>query len=75
MPSRPPTSPCAPWPSCSPTSRTSIPPDDRVGEITAYDLAQEHFRILSEVVAKQEGAIVKTTGDAVTATGAWGSAA
>ncbi len=41
---------------------------ERVGDLTAYDLVKEHFGILSEVVASEAGAVVKTIGDAVMAT-------
>lgn len=41
---------------------------DRVGDIVAYDLVREHFRILAEIVASEGGAVVKTIGDAVMAT-------
>ena len=41
---------------------------DRVGDIVAYDLVREHFRVLNEIVASQGGAVVKTIGDAVMAT-------
>ncbi|MGE5163623.1 MAG: adenylate/guanylate cyclase domain-containing protein [Sphingobacteriales bacterium] len=41
---------------------------DRVGDIVAYDLVREHFRILGEIVSSEGGAVVKTIGDAVMAT-------
>ena len=41
---------------------------DRVGDLVAYDLVREHFRVLNEIVASEAGAIVKTIGDAVMAT-------
>ena len=41
---------------------------DRVGDIVAYDLVREHFRILQDIVASEGGAVVKTIGDAVMAT-------
>ena len=41
---------------------------DRVGDLVAYDLVRAHFRALSEIVAAEAGAIVKTIGDAVMAT-------
>jgi class 3 adenylate cyclase len=41
---------------------------DRVGDIVAYDLVREHFRLLNEIVAAEAGAVVKTIGDAVMAT-------
>ncbi len=41
---------------------------ERVGDLAAYDLVKEHFRILAGIVAAEEGAVVKTIGDAVMAT-------
>jgi class 3 adenylate cyclase len=41
---------------------------ERVGDIVAYDLVREHFRVLGEIVAAEHGAVVKTIGDAVMAT-------
>jgi len=41
---------------------------DRVGDLVAYDLVRQHFRVLNEVVADEAGAVVKTIGDAVMAT-------
>ncbi len=41
---------------------------DRVGDLVAYDLVREHFRVLGEIVAAEHGAVVKTIGDAVMAT-------
>jgi len=41
---------------------------DRVGDIKAYDLVREHFDLLNKIVAAEEGAVVKTIGDAVMAT-------
>jgi class 3 adenylate cyclase len=41
---------------------------DRVGDLVAYDLVREHFRVLGEIVADEGGAVVKTIGDAVMAT-------
>lgn len=41
---------------------------ERVGDLVAYDLVRQHFRVLYEVVAAQTGAVVKTIGDAVMAT-------
>jgi class 3 adenylate cyclase len=41
---------------------------DRVGDIVAYDLVREHFRVLGDIVAAEHGAVVKTIGDAVMAT-------
>ena len=40
---------------------------DRVGDLVAYDLVREHFRVLNEIVASEAGAVVKTIGDAVMA--------
>ncbi len=41
---------------------------DRVGDLVAYDLVRSHFQLLHEIVAAEEGAVVKTIGDAVMAT-------
>jgi class 3 adenylate cyclase len=41
---------------------------ERGGDLVAYDLVRQHFRILHEVVAAEAGAVVKTIGDAVMAT-------
>jgi len=41
---------------------------ERVGDLAAYDLVRDHFRVLNEAVAAQSGAVVKTIGDAVMAT-------
>ena len=41
---------------------------ERVGDLVAYDLVRQHFRVLHEVVAGEAGAVVKTIGDAVMAT-------
>lgn len=41
---------------------------ERVGDLVAYDLVREHFRVLNEIVGSEAGAIVKTIGDAVMAT-------
>jgi class 3 adenylate cyclase len=41
---------------------------ERVGDLVAYDLVREHFRVLHEIVASEGGAVVKTIGDAVMAT-------
>ena len=41
---------------------------NRVGDLVAFDLVREHFRVLSEIVAAEAGAVVKTIGDAVMAT-------
>jgi len=41
---------------------------ERVGDLVAYDLVRQHFRVLHEIVASEAGAVVKTIGDAVMAT-------
>lgn len=41
---------------------------ERVGDLAAYDLVRQHFRVLYDVVAAEAGAVVKTIGDAVMAT-------
>jgi len=41
---------------------------ERVGDLTAYDLVQKHFRVLADVVRGEGGAVVKTIGDAIMAT-------
>jgi class 3 adenylate cyclase len=41
---------------------------ERVGDMVAFDLVREHFRVLAEIVAAEHGAVVKTIGDAVMAT-------
>jgi class 3 adenylate cyclase len=41
---------------------------DRVGDLAAFELVKEHFRVLTEIVASEAGAVVKTIGDAVMAT-------
>ncbi|MBV1698256.1 MAG: adenylate/guanylate cyclase domain-containing protein [Hyphomicrobiales bacterium] len=41
---------------------------ERVGDLVAYDLVRQHFRILYDVVTAEAGAVVKTIGDAVMAT-------
>ncbi len=41
---------------------------ERVGDLVAYDLVREHFRVLHDIVASESGAVVKTIGDAVMAT-------
>jgi class 3 adenylate cyclase len=40
---------------------------DRTGDVYAYQVVQEHFRLLSEAVRRHDGAIVKTMGDAIMA--------
>lgn len=41
---------------------------DRAGDVFAYSLVQEHFRILTDCARKYQGAIIKTMGDAIMAT-------
>src|ERR1700687_3182260 len=41
---------------------------DRVGDLVAFDLVNEHFRLLQEIIASERGAVLKTIGDAVMAT-------
>jgi class 3 adenylate cyclase len=41
---------------------------ERVGDLVAFDLVNEHFRLLQEIIVSERGAIVKTIGDAVMAT-------
>jgi class 3 adenylate cyclase len=41
---------------------------DRVGDLAAFDIVRAHFHLLTDIVAQQGGAIVKTIGDAVMAT-------
>ncbi len=41
---------------------------DRVGDLVAFDLVNQHFRVLNEIVASESGAVVKTIGDAMMAT-------
>ena len=41
---------------------------ERVGDLVAFDLVREHFRVLHEIVATESGAVIKTIGDAVMAT-------
>ncbi len=41
---------------------------ERLGDADAYALVKEHFRILTDVVRRHNGAVVKTIGDAVMAT-------
>jgi class 3 adenylate cyclase len=41
---------------------------ERVGDLVAYDLVRQHFRVLYDIVAAETGAVVKTIGDAVMAT-------
>jgi class 3 adenylate cyclase len=41
---------------------------ERVGDLMAFDIVKDHFRILQEIIATESGAVVKTIGDAVMAT-------
>jgi class 3 adenylate cyclase len=41
---------------------------DRVGDLAAFDLVNQHFHVLNEIVANESGAVVKTIGDAMMAT-------
>jgi class 3 adenylate cyclase len=41
---------------------------ENVGDLVAFDLVNERFRLLQEVIVSERGAIVKTIGDAVMAT-------
>jgi class 3 adenylate cyclase len=41
---------------------------EHVGDLVAFDLVNEHFRLLHEIIASERGAVVKTIGDAVMAT-------
>lgn len=41
---------------------------ERTGDIKAYELIQNHFQILGDIVADNSGAVIKTMGDAVMAT-------
>src|SRR5258708_36762017 len=40
----------------------------RLGDLVAYHLVRAHFHVLTQIVAAQGGAIVRTIGDAVMAT-------
>ncbi|MGL1894213.1 MAG: adenylate/guanylate cyclase domain-containing protein [Spirochaetaceae bacterium] len=40
---------------------------ERVGDATAYRLIREHFHILFDIIAKYNGIVIKTIGDAVMA--------
>ena len=40
----------------------------RVGDLVAYELVRRHFHLLTDIVAAEGGAVVKTIGDAVMAT-------
>jgi class 3 adenylate cyclase len=41
---------------------------ERVGDLVAFDLVKEHFRVLNDIIVSERGAVVKTIGDAVMAT-------
>jgi class 3 adenylate cyclase len=41
---------------------------ERVGDLVAFELVRAHFRALTDIVAAEAGAVVKTIGDAVMAT-------
>ena len=41
---------------------------DRIGDLNAFALVQQHFDLLQDVVTSHHGAIIKTIGDAVMAT-------
>src|ERR1700724_3208081 len=41
---------------------------ERVGDLVAFVLVDEHFRLLQEIIVSERGAVVKTIGDAVMAT-------
>ena len=41
---------------------------ERVGDLVAFDLVDEHFRLLQQIIVSERGAVVKTIGDAVMAT-------
>ena len=41
---------------------------ERVGDLVAFYIVKEHFRLLHEIIAAESGAVVKTIGDAVMAT-------
>jgi class 3 adenylate cyclase len=41
---------------------------EHVGDLVAFDLVNEHFSLLQEIIASEQGAVVKTIGDAVMAT-------
>lgn len=40
---------------------------EKTGDVTAYRLVQDHFRLLTDVVSRHAGATVKTMGDAIMA--------
>src|SRR5712671_518257 len=35
---------------------------ERVGDLVAFDIVKEHFRLLHEIIAAESGAVVKTIG-------------
>src|SRR5438045_7190986 len=41
---------------------------EHVGDLVAFDLVNEHFRLLQEIIVSERGAVVKPIGDAVMAT-------
>jgi class 3 adenylate cyclase len=41
---------------------------EQVGDLVAFDLVRAHFRLLTDIVGAEAGAVVKTIGDAVMAT-------
>ena len=41
---------------------------EQVGDLAAFEMVREHFRVLTDIVAAEAGAVVKTNGDAVMAT-------
>jgi len=41
---------------------------ERVGDLVAYDIVRAHFGVISDLVRRRSGAVVKTIGDAVMAT-------
>src|ERR1700675_201790 len=48
--------------------KDSTPLYERCGDLAPFDLDNEHFRLLQEIIASERGAVVKTIGDAVMAT-------
>lgn len=40
---------------------------DKIGDIAAYNLIQQHFQVLENIVDKYNGAVIKTMGDAIMA--------
>lgn len=40
---------------------------ERIGDARAYAIVQEHFRVMERAVARHQGAVIKTMGDAVMA--------